>query len=178
MSSPLACFTDVCGYCKRSNMYPMHFLWNSYIVRNWGKVKAIDQACDVTSASLLSVQEYPLEDINTWNIYEWKKQKNSPCNQLYCIKSNKDAGRKCSGPRTVCHKGHASIRGPCFHKKYMEAGVMTFAADCTRLWVKNSRHDFIWNFDSLAYASTELQQSRNILFQKVSNEDYRVWKAL
>jgi len=28
---------------------------------------------------------------------------------------------------TVAHKSH----DPCFHKKYMEAGVMTFAAHCT-----------------------------------------------
>ena len=29
---------------------------------------------------------------------------------------------------TVAHKSHDA---PCFHKKYMEAGVMTFAAYCT-----------------------------------------------
>jgi len=31
------------------------------------------------------------------------------------------------GKGTVAHKSH----DPCFHKKYMEAGVMTFVTHCT-----------------------------------------------
>jgi len=32
--------------------------------------------------------------------------------------------------KITCTVGHRS-RDPCFNKKYMEAGVMTFAANCT-----------------------------------------------
>ena len=39
---------------------------------------------------------------------------------------------------SFCIVGHKS-HGPCFHKKYMEAGVMTFLAQCTRLLVSSNR---------------------------------------
>jgi len=33
---------------------------------------------------------------------------------------------------------------PCFHKKYMEAGVMTFKAHCTYCTVRPRKFEFCW----------------------------------
>ena len=45
------------------------------------------------------------------------------------------------GTGTVGHKSH----DPCFLKKYMEAGVMTFVAHCTRKQL-NSSHNKVHRY--------------------------------